>query len=142
MLGIGHAGHVHCLCFDNALRLAHLFPKSVSTLTLLALVNVLRAVDSLVSGGTGALVAAIDGTGVADGVNVTGLRGAGVLEMAQQPGFARCAATVEASDAVDTGGTVETRGARTVVDVGAAVGPGPTVDADARKAACKIMETL
>ena len=44
----------------------------------------------------------------------------------------------EAADAVDAGGAVEARRAGTVVDVDAAVGTGPAVDADARVAAVAV----
>lgn len=52
-------------------------------LTLLALVDVLRAVDPLVTGGAGASERSIDRACVADRALVAGIRGAGVVEMAQ-----------------------------------------------------------
>lgn len=53
-------------------------------LTLLALVNVLGAVQSFVSGGAGAGEGAVDGAGVADRALVTRIRRAGVVEMAEE----------------------------------------------------------
>lgn len=52
-------------------------------LTLLALVDVLRAVDPLVTGGAGASERSIDRACVADRALVAGIRGASVVEMAQ-----------------------------------------------------------
>lgn len=46
--------------------------------------------------------------------------------------FPRRAPAVEAADAVDARGAVETRRPRTIVDVHGAIGAGPAIDADAR----------
>lgn len=53
----------------------------------LALVDVLRAVDALVAVRARAHVRAVDGARIADGARVARVRGASVVQMAQQSGF-------------------------------------------------------
>lgn len=99
---------------------------------LVALVDVFGAVHALVAGGAGAGVGAVDGAGVADCVRVAWVRGAGVVQVAQQARFAGAAAADEAADAVDAGRPVEACRVRAVVLVDAAVGTDPAVHANAR----------
>lgn len=106
--------------------------------SLLALVNVLRAVDALVPGRARARERAVDRTGVAQGVRVARIRRARIVQMAQQPRFALGAATVEAAHAIDAGGPIEAGRVHAVVDVLAAIGARPAVDADARVAAVRV----
>lgn len=104
-------------------------------LTLIALVNVLGAVDALVAHRARARERPVDRAGVADGVRMARVRGAGVVQMAQQTRLAGRTPAVEASDAVDAGRPVEAGRVHAVVDVVAAVRPVPAVDADAVVAA-------
>ncbi|KAH9399663.1 hypothetical protein TYRP_017653 [Tyrophagus putrescentiae] len=64
-----------------------------------------------------------------------GIGGAGVLQVTQQPGLPRRTLTEEGADAVVAGGAVEAGLVGAVVDVLAAGGAGPAVDADAGEAA-------
>lgn len=99
--------------------------------SLVAFINILGAVDALVAGRTGARVGAIDRTRVANGIGMTRIRGAGIVQVAQQTRLARRAATVEAANAIDTGGAIKAGRLHTIVDVLAAIAARPAVHADA-----------
>ena len=101
------------------------FDTLLVTLTLIALVNVFRAVDALVPDGARARERAVDRAGVADRVRVARVRRARIVQMAQQPRLAGRAAAVEAADTVDTGRPIEAGRVHTIVNVVAAVGPVP-----------------
>lgn len=114
------------------------FDTRLVTLTLIALVNVFRAVDALVPDGARARERAVDRAGVADRVRVARVRRARIVQMAQQPRLAGRAAAVEAADTVDTGRPIEAGRVHTIVNVVAAVGPVPAVHADAVVAAVRV----
>lgn len=63
---------------------------------------------------------------------MTGIRGASILQMAQQTRFARRTMAIEASHAIDTGCTVETGRVHTIVDVDAAIRSRPAIDTNTR----------
>lgn len=98
---------------------------------LLALVDVLRAVDALVSRRTRTDVAAVDGGGVAHGSGMAWVAGTRVVEVTQQPSLARRALAQEGSHAVYAGGTVEASRPGAVVDILGTVVSRPPVDTDA-----------
>lgn len=103
-----------------------------------AFVDVFGAIDAFVAGRTRARVRAIHRTRVANSVRVAWIRGARVVQMAQQTRFARNAAADEAADAIDARGPIETGRVRTIVDIDAAIGSGPAVHTNARVSADRI----
>lgn len=110
-------------------------PVVLARRTRLTLIDIVGTVDSLEPFGTRAHVRSVDGTRVANSTGVTRIRGASVVQMAQQPRFPGCALTEETAHAVVARRTVEASRSGTVVDVLRTVGTGPSVDADARVAA-------
>lgn len=105
---------------------------------LCAFVNILGAVQSLISGGAGAGEGSVDGASVTDCALMTWIRRAGIIEMTKQPGLSIRALAIETADAIDAGRAVEAGCACTVIDVDAAIGPGPAVHAYTRVTAVRI----
>lgn len=103
--------------------------------SLIALVDVLGTVDTLVAHRARTRERSVDRAGVTYGVRVARIRGTGVVQMAQQSGLAGRTPAVETTDAVDAGRSVEAGRVDAVVDVVAAVRTVPAVDADAVVAA-------
>lgn len=106
--------------------------------SLLALVNILGAVDALVPGGTGTRKGTVDRTRVTDGVRMAGIRCTSIVQMAQQSRLTRSAAAHEAAHPIDTGGAIKARRTVTIVNVDAAIRACPPVDTDARVTADRI----
>lgn len=100
-----------------------------------ALIDVFRAVKSLVARCAGAGVGAVDGAGVTDGVSVAGIGCARVIEVAEKTSLPRRALAVKRPNPVDAGGAVEASCACAVVDVDRAFWTSPAVDADAGETA-------
>lgn len=98
--------------------------------TLITLVNILGTVDALVAHRAGTRKRPVDRAGITDCIRVARIRGACVVQMAQQSRLARRTPTVEATDSVDTRSSVETGRVHTIVNVVATVGPVPPVHAD------------
>lgn len=103
-----------------------------------AFVDVFGAVDAFVAGCTRARVRTIHRTRIANGIRMARIRGARIVQMAQQTRFPGNAATNETSDTVDACRTIEAGRIRAVVDVYAAIGSSPTVHANARISADRV----
>lgn len=99
------------------------------------LVNVLSAVDPLVARSTRARVRTIHGAGVANGIGMARIRGARIVQMAQQTRLSRNAATNETADAINARRPIEAGRISAIVDVYAAIGSSPPIHANARIAA-------
>lgn len=80
-----------------------------------------------------------DRVGVTVGAFLTGVADAGVIQLAQQSCASMWALAVKRSYAVMTGGSMVTRGTGTVIDVFAAVVPGPAVHAHTLVAAVRVV---
>lgn len=106
--------------------------------SLFALVNILGTVDALVTRSTGARERPVYWTSVAYGVRMTGIRCTGIIQMAQQSSLSGGASAHERPNAVNTGGAIKARRTVAVVDVDAAIGSCPSVDADARVTADRV----
>lgn len=100
--------------------------------SLLTLVDVLGAIDALVTGSARARKRPIDRTRIANGVRMARIRCARIVQMTQQPGFALRAPAIEAAHTIDTRGPVEACRIHTIIDVRAAIGARPAVHANAR----------
>lgn len=96
-----------------------------------ALVVVDRAVGAAVAGRAGADCVAVGGRWVAGGILVARRMKAAVVELAEDAGLAGRTLAVEVADSVVASCARLARGLLAVVDVLAAVGPGPAVDTDA-----------
>lgn len=116
----------------------HADPVMLARRPLLAFVNVLGAVDALVTGRTRTRERPIDRARVAQRVRMARIRCARIVQMAQQSGFTLRAATVETSDTIDARRPIEARRIHAVVNVLAAIVARPAVDANARIAARRV----
>lgn len=105
---------------------------------LLALVYVFRTVDALEAGGAGARKGTIDGAGVANGVRVTRIWGARVVQVTQEARFAGRTATMKAADTIYACSAVKARRIDAIVNVDGAIGTGPAIDTNTRVAAVRI----
>lgn len=100
-----------------------------------ALVDVLATIHAFVPRGARASVGSVDGRRVADGIRVAWVGGARIIQVAQQSCLPGRALAIEAAHPIHARGSVEARRSLTIVDVLAARGSRPAVDADAREAA-------
>lgn len=105
---------------------------------LITFIDILGTIDSLVASGTRAGVGSIDGTGVTDGIRMAGIRGARIVQMTQQTRLACRAAAIEATDTIDTGGSVKAGSLHTIIDILATVAARPTVHTDATVTAVSV----
>lgn len=106
--------------------------------SLIAFIDILGAIDTLVAGGTGAGVGTINGTGIAYGIRVTRIRGACIVQMTQQTSLTGRAAAIEASNAIDARGAIEARSLHTIIDVLATIASCPAVYTDATVATVRV----
>lgn len=105
---------------------------------LFAFIDILGAVNSLVSGRTWARKWAIDWTCVANCVRMARIWRASVVQVTQEASLTGRTAAVEATDTVYAGGAIKTGRINAIVNVIRTIGSGPTIYADARVAAVRI----
>jgi len=82
-----------------------------------AFVDIFGAVDSFVAVRAGTHVGTVDGTSITNGSGVTRVGSAGIVQMAQQSGFAWSALAKEAADSIVTSGAIEASGASAIINI-------------------------
>lgn len=96
-----------------------------------ALVDVLRAVWSLVALRARTGERAVDGIRFTDGILMAWIRDTRVIQMAQQTSLSRRTLTAEAADAIDASRSTKTRSVDAVIDILRAVVARPSIYANA-----------
>lgn len=110
-------------------------PVVLARRTLFALVDVLGAVQTFVSGGAGARVGAVDGACVTYGVRVTRIRSASVVQVTQETRLPGSTFAVECAHSVDTRSSIEASSAGAIIYIDRTLGAGPAIDANAGESA-------
>lgn len=106
--------------------------------SLIALIDVLRAVDTLVADRARARERPVDWASVTDRIGMARVRRTGIVQVAEQTRLTRRTAAIEAADTVDASRTIEAGRIHAVVNVVAAVRPIPPVHADTVIAAVRV----
>lgn len=100
--------------------------------SLVTFIDVFGAVNAFVTRRTRARKRSIYRACIANSIGMTRIRGASILQMAQETRFTRRTMAIEASHAIDTGCTVETGCIHTIVDVHTAIRSRPAIDTNTR----------
>lgn len=100
--------------------------------SLIAFVDVLRTINTFITGGTRTSIGAINRTCITDGIGMARIRGAGIIQVTEKTRFTGCTAAIERTDAIYASGTIQTGCCGTVVDILTAIRAIPTIDTDAR----------
>lgn len=98
---------------------------------ILALINILGAVDTFVPRGAGTDVPTVDGGRITHGPGVAWVAGTRIIQVAQQPSLAWSTLAEERAHTVNAGGTIEASSPSAVINVLRAVVASPSIDTDA-----------